>query len=531
LPILTGLRCLAALTVLVQHGWQHLLRFEGGLDGFGYWISTGGQFGMSLFFVLSGFVIHYNYRHVVTGQGPAGLAAFLWARFSRLYPLYLFMLLLDLLLGSKLFLSILGKADGFGDLAQALPYHLLMLQSWLYMPLGQSSSLIYATGNGISWSISTEWFFYLAYPLMVFPLLRLRRPAVLVGVLVGWCLVWGGLSGALADHVRAIDAWGVAHYGAVAGLASGMQDSFYRWLVYFSPYSRVGEFILGCLVAQLNLVLRDVPMSGRERRLGGVAMALAFLTVLAILYLTYSTVNRSHVLSSLQFCFGLAPSAAAIVFCGARYDPRLFRWLSVRPMLAVGEATYSLYLLHATVLVVISSYLGWSFPGTLADLLFLGARFLFVMLLIVLLSLGLHAFLEVPCRRWLRGLWRGRAAQRFVALPILAAPFVAAGVIAAAGALVPPSPTERIHVLSATYGGNCGAPAGNATREVLNNCENNFFCTYRIDVGTFGDPKNGCGKDFTAAYECGAGTRLTARVPPEAGFGSLLHLACPAPAR
>jgi hypothetical protein len=117
-----------------------------------------------------------------------------------------------------------------------------------------------------------------------------------------------------------------------------------------------------------------------------------------------------------------------------------------------------------------------------------------------------------------------------VAVPILAAPFAVAIAVAAAGTLVPPSPTERIHVLSATYGANCNVPAGNATREIAINCETNFSCTYRIDVGVLGDPKNGCAKDFTAEYECGAGKRLTARVPPEAGFGRLLRLNCPAPA-
>jgi peptidoglycan/LPS O-acetylase OafA/YrhL len=530
LPALTGLRFLAALTVLIEHAWIHLFKFQGTATGLRQWVPIVGGFGMSLFFVLSGFVIHYNYRQVVTGQGPAGLAAFLWARFSRLYPLYFFMLALDVFLGKTLFLSLLGKEDGFHDLTRALPYYLLLLQSWRYVPF-ENSSLAYVIGVGVNWSISTEWFFYLVYPLLALLVLRIRRPLAMICVFAAWCVFWGGLSSILADQEAAIDAWGVSHYGSVAGVARGYQDSFYRWLLYLSPYSRVGEFVLGCLVAQFYLVLRDIPPTEREERLGGMVMTLAFLSIFAIMYVTYSTVHQSHLWFSLRFCFGLAPSAAIIIFCASRYDALLFRWLSARSVVTMGEASYSMYLLHAVVLIVVSSYLGWSFPETFFDILFLAARFTFVILMILLFSLGLHAFLEVPSRRWLRGLWRTPLSRRFRAVPILAAPFLLAIAIAAAGELVPPRSPERIHVLTATYGGNCGAPAGNATREIVANCEANLFCIYQIDAGVLGDPKNGCAKDFTAEFECRAGQRLTARVPPEAGFGSLLRLNCPAAAQ
>jgi peptidoglycan/LPS O-acetylase OafA/YrhL len=530
LPALTGLRFLAALTVLIEHASRHLFKFQGATTGLRYWLLTTGAFGMSLFFVLSGFVIHYNYRQVVTGQGPAGLAAFLWARFSRLYPLYFFMLALDVLLGKTLFLSLLGKEDGFHDLARALPYFLLLLQSWRYVPFGDTS-LVYVIGVGVNWSISTEWFFYLVYPLLAVLVLKIRRPLTMICVLAAWCVFWGGLSSILAGQTATIDDWGVSHYGSVAGLATGEQDSFYRWLLYFSPYSRVGEFVLGCLVAQFYLILQRTPSTKREERLGGVVMTLAFLSIFAILYVTYSTVHQSSFWFSLRYCFGLAPSAAIIIFCASRYDSPLFRWLSARSVVAMGEASYSIYLLHAVVLVVVSSYLGWSFPETFFAILFLAARFALVILMIVLFSLGLHEFLEVPSRRWLRGLWRTPLSRRFGAVPILAAPFLLAIAIAAAGELVPPRSTERIHVLTATYGGSCGAPAGNATREIVANCEGNTFCVYQIDAGVIGDPKNGCAKDFTAEFECRTGQRLTAWVPPEAGLGSLLRLNCPTPAQ
>src|SRR6202451_3234924 len=88
-PGLTGLRLLAAFSVLIAHAFGVLMQGHDA-QGVVYWLTQASGFGMTLFFVLSGFVIHYNYAGAVTGrQGARGTAAFFWARFARLYPLLL----------------------------------------------------------------------------------------------------------------------------------------------------------------------------------------------------------------------------------------------------------------------------------------------------------------------------------------------------------------------------------------------------------------------------------------------------------
>jgi peptidoglycan/LPS O-acetylase OafA/YrhL len=155
-PGLTGLRFVAAFCVLIAHSVTVLM---GGYHV--YWLRTASGFGMTLFFVLSGFVIHYNYAAAVTGrQAARGTAAFFWARFARLYPLLLLMLALYVLVSNRHFEFWTGRPERFIDVLCALPYFLLSIQSWLYLPIGETS-LIYAIGPSASltWSISTEWFF------------------------------------------------------------------------------------------------------------------------------------------------------------------------------------------------------------------------------------------------------------------------------------------------------------------------------------------------------------------------------------
>jgi len=72
LPALTGLRFLAALSVLLGHATGTLLHFG---DGENRWCILLGDLtgiGVPLFFVLSGFVIHYNYHRPIRDNPARG---------------------------------------------------------------------------------------------------------------------------------------------------------------------------------------------------------------------------------------------------------------------------------------------------------------------------------------------------------------------------------------------------------------------------------------------------------------------------
>src|ERR1700687_6161889 len=89
LRALHGLRFLAAFCILFSHACAWLANFKDTRTIFDY-----GEFftvyGMPLFFVLSGFVIHYNYSRLFSTMRPRwAILEFLGARFARLYPLFI----------------------------------------------------------------------------------------------------------------------------------------------------------------------------------------------------------------------------------------------------------------------------------------------------------------------------------------------------------------------------------------------------------------------------------------------------------
>ena len=143
LDALTGLRFVAAFAVFLHHA---NFRFKV-VDYHG---PMGAQ-AVSFFFVLSGFILTYVYHDRLK---PENVRKFLFTRWARIWPLHATCFLIYYALAPNE--SIFGE---FWDPVRKLS-HLLLLQSWVPLQRWVLSH------NGVAWSISTEMFFYLMFPLL-----------------------------------------------------------------------------------------------------------------------------------------------------------------------------------------------------------------------------------------------------------------------------------------------------------------------------------------------------------------------------
>jgi len=530
IPSLTGLRFLAAACVVISHALPGVIPLTGTPPVWYALLGAASGLGMTLFFVLSGFVIHYNYFSSIKEDGTRGILNFWAARFARLYPLYIALLVLEL--AHYHYLG--GLFDGNGVLprrvSDALPYYIFMTQSWFYLP-NSHNALIYQFGpiSAISWSISTEWFFYLVYPLICIGVgLISTIHRTLVAALLLCVTTFAVLSTAFA-HATDINQYALAHYGEIAAIGSHWQDSYFRWLIYFSPYSRLAEFVLGCLTASAYMSLRDVKASAREERLGLLALLLALAGTIALHSAMFGPL---HFLTTYHMSFGFAPTVAIIIFCCARYRNAIVGALSSRNLVICGDASYSLYLLHIAVIGAFGAHLipVSSFGVNEA------ARLAFTLFAAVGLSLVTYAIWEVPARRVLRRLLtldKATSVRRAYLGAWWAAVIVFAGVLpllfVAKSTAKVTLPTATIDVLSATYGGNCSAPANNALEFATDVCSGKTDCRFTVNVKTLGDPAAGCGKDFHATWRCiGSEETRSVTLSPEAGSGKVALLSCPA---
>jgi len=272
-----------------------------------------GHTGVDLFFVLSGFLIY----GIVIQKQPS-YWNFIWRRMRRLYPVFLAVLSLYLLLS----VAFPSHSKLPGSSSQALMYvgaNLLMLPGMTTIP-----AII-----TVSWSLSYEWFFYLTLPLVVtvFALRRWTawwRIAFFILLAIAECILsWLRISG----HVRLIlFASGIILWELVDQGAPHILNAWTEYVV-------AAAFIMSILAIGLN-----------GAKLGETVLVLS---------------KVPHFYAPLLF-------VSLPLFClyAMFYDGflnRIFSWDYLRWM---GNISYSFYLIHGLVLHGVRLIVNRFFPPT-----------------------------------------------------------------------------------------------------------------------------------------------------------------------
>lgn len=172
-----------SLTVLrgIAAWWIVLYHFRSFLDDHFpasfIFIVAQGYLAVDLFFILSGFVIYYNYRTLNYNKND--LLTFFAKRFARIYPLHI--VILVSYLSIPLLFILYSKFDRFSDWYDTSYYFMsiFLLQNW-----GFTDTLSW---NTPAWSISTEWFSYLAFPFFLFAVSKYLTRFYLVAL--SFCIV------------------------------------------------------------------------------------------------------------------------------------------------------------------------------------------------------------------------------------------------------------------------------------------------------------------------------------------------------
>jgi peptidoglycan/LPS O-acetylase OafA/YrhL len=210
---LTSLRFFAAAMIVVGHAYPLF-----GRGAIAEYLPL--DQGVSFFFVLSGFVLAYNYPVLPT---RADVARFWVARFARVWPLHAVTCLMWIALAFGFDRQ--TYFPGFEGMARLL-VNLLLLQAWV--PHKDWTTAF----NGVSWTLSVEFFFYALFPLIV--AFWARRWQVIVAVQAAIVVLF-----LIASHALALPA-----SGDYPG--PGLQSA-----LFFNPLVRMLEFSAGVGIAFL----------------------------------------------------------------------------------------------------------------------------------------------------------------------------------------------------------------------------------------------------------------------------------------
>ena len=189
LPSLTGIRGIAALGVFLSHFQLVIFVFLGLNPNRELHFITNGFRGVSLFFILSGFILYYVHSHDFSENIRFDkLVEFFTLRFFRVYPLNTAVLLILIPVVVLLPGYVLWHRATHASIAPSLAYHLhdfsrgafiqglLLLQNWTGLKLG--------TWNEPAWSLSAETVGYAAFPFFAFFAARLMNATRAAGAAI-----------------------------------------------------------------------------------------------------------------------------------------------------------------------------------------------------------------------------------------------------------------------------------------------------------------------------------------------------------
>ena len=294
---LDGLRAVLALYVVMHHCWIGVYLPHATTLSPAFLVFVLGRYAVCFFLVLSGFCLA-----LPTLPGgftlECGLIPFLRRRAWRILPPYYFALVLSILVD----LPINHLSGPMWSMMLPVTWintasHVLLLHN--FMP-----SHLYKI-NGAFWSIPIEWQIYFFFPLL----------------LLGWRRLGPGAATVLAIVVSLV-------------LELAINDRFQR-----QPCAHfIGLFALGMLAARVGTVAKYA--------------RLPWLAILAAAWAAFAATFYVGNQIAMDLSFGVVASVMlAIMFLYPQ--GRLHRTLDWKPLVFIGSFSYSIYLVHAPILLIL----------------------------------------------------------------------------------------------------------------------------------------------------------------------------------
>ena len=352
LPALTSLRFFAAAMIVLHHS----------VGSFGIEKTIQKHFptdqAVSFFFVLSGFILTFVYRTLV---GKKEVGRFLLARFARIWPLHVATLIIALI-----FLPAHFRIDTF--LA-----NLFLVHAWI--PIWD----YFFSYNSLSWAISTEFAFYLLFPILIHEWVRtwhIKLSAVfliLIGIIV--CCNYFQLP-----------------LGTNGGIG-------FHGLIYINPLARLLEFTLG--MGMSLIYVKKVSSYQPGKVLATLIEIVSFVIVAVVMVNTGSLTSLAYSWTGKMGAQWLCHGGINCLFFGLLILVMAFekgivsKILSWKIFIILGELSLSIYLLHQIIL----RYYRFKIEGYFSIPDWIAYTYFWVILLFS--SHFLWLFIEQPCRKFI----------------------------------------------------------------------------------------------------------------------------------
>jgi peptidoglycan/LPS O-acetylase OafA/YrhL len=355
LSALTGLRFFTAIyVVLFHHADSALSVFLNYIQRFIKY----GYISVSLFFVLSGFVLAYTYLDT-KNEATIDVRRFWIARFARIYPLYL----VALIVSAPAFIakfSELGAVHFFLTGVSTIS----LLQAW--------TPWTATVWNTPAWAVSVEVFCYALFPFLAPLINQLDNRAILLLAFMLW------ITALIAPLI----------YPLIVS----------NWMIFvfiiYAPIFHLPQFLIGVCAGILFL----------RRKIDGAApmySTITFLAVFSSLVILVGLTQTPNIPYELLNNGLLAPIFALIIWALSYGRGAIAQFLSLPLFILLGEASYAIYLLQNPLLSSLKLVFSKPTELNLINPIFVGTLPFFLEYLGILISVSISAFLfiETPLKK------------------------------------------------------------------------------------------------------------------------------------
>ncbi|MCD8236188.1 MAG: acyltransferase [Prevotellaceae bacterium] len=334
---LTSLRFIFALMVFGAHCYVID-------DSFSSFFFKEGFVGVSFFFVLSGFIISYNYQKRLETQRVTR-RNFWVARFARVYPLHWLTLFISILCGAYLLTPDWGRH-----------FFASFTLTQAYIPQDD----YFFSFNSPSWSLCCEQLFYILFPFLALWLKEDKK-------------LW------ICFLLMAI--------AVPIGMYLTPEESI-KGYWYVNPVTRFPDFVLGMILYRIYIKVAKRQISHHA----GTLLEILAVIVFILFYFGAENIDKVYRYS----CYYWLP-VAFLLLAFSLQRGTLSRLLSCRILKTGGEISYGFYLIH---LMVITAFVDWEKSSGSAIDSIVSVPLLFAT--IIGLSLASYYFFEKPLNKLIK---------------------------------------------------------------------------------------------------------------------------------
>lgn len=363
LSSLTSLRGLAALLVILLHVNIFCFALAPWDSPFDHFIQKG-YLWVDFFFLLSGFIMMHVYSESFGKSIKGNFKKFMRSRFARIYPLHLFSFLCMVAFYFWYRANFtLYPADYIHTFnVQTIWTNLLLLHS---MDFHNTLSW-----NSASWSISVEWWMYVVFPFLLIPFRKItdwKKIFIFFGVIAGYLFI-------------------IYYLYPLSAITNGTLDPSVKYnldVTYDYGFVRCFfGFLFGMLLYELYRV-------GWGRRY--LSKNSAWLLTMALIVIVM-TVSMPDFIPIIAF--------AAIILVSVYTEGIGKHILNLKPLIYLGDISYSLYLMHLPIMFFLFNYLK-RFPQIKLENLDWKTAWLYTFIylaIVIFISTLTYHLIEVPMR-------------------------------------------------------------------------------------------------------------------------------------